>query len=232
MQSLFYLFPEAVGHLPEHLIEAMKRSPYDKCPVSSVPETAHKECDHQVAVLFGRSLSVAAERYVYVVHKPGRERDVPSSPVFLYALCQIWILEVVHKPKAKHPRASPRYIRIPAEIAVYLETEHHRGQYKIQPAVASSGIEHRVHSYGHPVGYDDLFEKSPEHYPYSADSTLKIKPMLLVKLGQKVFASLDGAGHKLWEKHYKEHEYAKMPLRLNVSPVNVNGIGCGLKCVE
>ena len=68
------------GHVFNDHIKSVKPAPDDKTPFSTMPQTTDQENDHEISVLLELSLSIASERYIQIITKPGRQRYMPFSP--------------------------------------------------------------------------------------------------------------------------------------------------------
>ena len=60
--------------------EPVPETPEQERDAGTVPEAAQGEDDEPVEAGSGRAAAAAAERYVEVVAKPRRKRDMPSAP--------------------------------------------------------------------------------------------------------------------------------------------------------
>ena len=82
---VFFFCQMSVAEVFDYLIDAVKSSPEYKGPVRTVPKPREEKGNHQVKGISLFGASVAAERDVYIVTKPGGKRNVPPAPEFLHA---------------------------------------------------------------------------------------------------------------------------------------------------
>ena len=79
----------------------MQGTPYDKCPGCTMPQSAQKKHDPNIADQSREAPSVAAKRYIDIILEPGRKRNMPSAPKIDETGRQIWSIEVDHEFKAE-----------------------------------------------------------------------------------------------------------------------------------
>ena len=140
--------------------------------------------------------------------------------------------EVHHQLHAHHAGAAPGNIGITAEITVNLEGKGAGGHHQGAAGICRDIAVHRIHPHGKIGRGHALFEKAPGHQLEPGDGVVIREGMLLLQLGQEVFRPLDGPGHQLGEIGDKQGERDEIPLRGQLSPVDVDGVAEGLEGIK
>ena len=86
-----------------------------------MPQPGTEKYDQLIQICTRSSLSVPSQRDIQIFLKPGRQRDVPSAPEFLYTAGNIWVVKVFLEGKAKHMPQSDRHITVAGKIKINLE---------------------------------------------------------------------------------------------------------------
>ena len=115
--------PVRIPELFDHQKRCKIKSPHDKIPGGSVPETG-EEPDHQkIAEPFGEGDTVSSEGDINVITKPGAEGDMPSAPEFGNTCRKIGIIEILREFKTKDPAETDSHIAVAGEIEIDLQGE-------------------------------------------------------------------------------------------------------------
>ena len=97
-------FYHAVTHRPKriarNLIKPVKQTPYNKRPLSTMPQTTDKEHNQQIEILSCLSLSASSQRNIQVIPEPTGQADMPSSPEFRYRTGKIRRVKVLHQAES------------------------------------------------------------------------------------------------------------------------------------
>ena len=91
--------PERIDHAAglhplEHQERAVEEPPAGERPACAMPEPAQEEDSHQIGIIPNRRATIAPQRNIEVIAKPGRERDVPASPEFGDRAGRVGIVEI------------------------------------------------------------------------------------------------------------------------------------------
>src|ERR1700722_8406600 len=89
-----------------------------------------------------------------------------------------------------------------------------------------------VNIIGEPVCNHNLFEKAPKHELQSICNPSIIKRVFFTELVRQVLRSFNGPGNQLWIEHDIQGKYTKVPLRLLIPSVYLNGITHSLESME
>ena len=98
----------------------MNRSPDDESVCRSVPESAYHKDYQRIERPARLAATASAQRKVYVISEPRRERNMPSSPEISQRLSEIRPDEVRLQFYPEQLAASYRHQRITGEIGINL----------------------------------------------------------------------------------------------------------------
>src|SRR5579871_5921585 len=102
--------------LQSNALKAKKRSvvqaPGKEKPACTVPQTAQGEDQQQISRGDQRAAAIAAKRYVNVIAKPSRQRDVPAAPEVRHARGDIGVVEILDELEAEESAEADRHVRI------------------------------------------------------------------------------------------------------------------------
>src|ERR1043166_688367 len=90
-------------------------------------------------------------------------------------------------------------------------------------------VKNRIGEMGQTICDDDFLKKAPQHQFKAVGDPLIIERMLLGELMNEILGAFNGAGDKLRIEEHIQREDPKLPLRLLVSPVNLDRIRQRLK---
>src|SRR2546427_10674086 len=85
-----------------------------------MPKTAYQESNKQIEVPSLPRCAITSKRYVKIVAKPCRQRDVPSLPKLRNAFCVIRTIEIGHEMEAHDLGRSNGNVRVAGKIAINL----------------------------------------------------------------------------------------------------------------
>src|SRR5690606_7849594 len=94
-------------------------------------------------------------------------------------------------------------VRVARKIAVNLKAEKERGQEHGSAIVVFHIVIDAVYVQSEAVSHHQLHKIPPQHYLKPLYNPMMLKMMDLIKLGQKVFCPLYGAGYQLRKKRNK-----------------------------
>ena len=191
----FQSFSYRGGDVSHHHIDPMEGAPKNIGPVGPVPKAADQKGQKQVAILPQFAFSVSAQGDIDIIHKPAGKGDVPVAPIIAHRIRQIGPFEVLHQRKAQNPGTAHGNVGIAAEITVNLNGKKYGGQHQRKSLKIVAGIIDRIHRNGQSVGNDYLFKEAPKHHPQPFCRLFQRKAVFFIKLGQQIFAPLDGPGH-------------------------------------
>ena len=197
-----------------------------------MPDSRQHPDDREVQNLPLYTLTVSAQRNIDIFSEPGAERNMPPSPEFRNALGHIRIFKILQKMKAKHPAQADGHIGIPGKIKINLKAV--RGD--SDPGRQYRQILHSQAAYLFPydtdtVGQQDLF---PQSYHKPADSSGKIVYIFLTPhhLIRNGLIADNRTGDQLRKQRHIRAEGNDIVLALGLSPIDIDGIGHCLKCIE
>lgn len=85
-------------------------------PGATVPESAQREGDDQIAAAPKRAVAVAAERNVNVVPNPGAQRNVPARPEITQAGGRVGVIKIFRQTEPEHLGKTEGDVGVAAEI--------------------------------------------------------------------------------------------------------------------
>ena len=134
------------------------KSPYDKIPRGSVPDSGEQPYYKKVENFPRRGAAVAAERDVYIVPKPCGKGDVPASPEIGDGTGNIRVTEIFFKMKSEHFSETDCHIGIAGKVKINLEGICDGSEpCKCHGELVGRRIKCRIGNLGHGVGDQDLF---------------------------------------------------------------------------
>jgi len=157
---------------------------------------------------------------------------MPPTPKLLDTARNIRLAEVLRQVDTEYFGATYRDIGIPRKIAIYLEREENRGNYKRRAAEMLRRVINPVHQDAQSVSDDYFFEKTNGKPLAPGFNVFNIEIMPFKKLRHKFSRALNRPSDQLRKKSYKKRKFKEVALRLGISLKNVNGIRRRLKCVE
>lgn len=99
----------------------MPDAPQDESPIRAMSYTSQKKYDAQIQVSPIASFSIAAQRNIHVLFKPGAKRYMPAPPKFRDTFRNIRIIKIFQKVKSEHTTKPYRHIRISRKIKIELQ---------------------------------------------------------------------------------------------------------------
>ena len=176
--------------------------------------------------------SVAAQRNIYIIPEPGRQRNMPSAPEFFHRRRQIGTFEICHKVNIKQFGCSDCDIGVTGKIAVDLHCKKKHYQYQIESAIPGQiGID-LINIDGSYIGYDQLLKVAGQHQFGAVKRFFFMEKMSCLDLGQKIFGSLNRSGYQLWKKRHKRRIRCKTALCFYIPSIDIYDITQGLKRIE
>src|ERR1022692_2847642 len=88
-----------------------------------MPQAAQQHRQQQIAIGIKFPVTIAAERDIEIIAKPGTQTDVPTPPEILNAISQIRLAEIHNEMKSHQLGTPARDAAVPAEIAINLPSE-------------------------------------------------------------------------------------------------------------
>ena len=157
---------------------------------------------------------------------------MPALPEITHGEGEIGRFEVHHQLHTHHLRAAPGDVGIAAEVAVNLQGKGCRGQGRRAAGGIGNIVIHRVRQPRQVSGTHALFEKAPDHEPDAMGGLVIPENLLLFELRQEVIRPLDGTGHQLGEVGHEQSKGYKVPLRLHLAPVHIDGVAESLEGIK
>ena len=144
---------------------------------------------------------------------------MPPSPELRDVLTHIWQLKILCQSDPKYQRKTDRSIRVPREIAVYLETVHDHPQEQSQTVHALIGTIYLIHIYSQPIRNHDLIECTYQDVLDHVAPSCRVKQAQVLNISQlfiHMLLTLYRSAYKLGkpdqiEKHTENislHRYA------------------------
>ena len=79
-----------------HYEQRIQKTPHNKRPVCTMPETTHQKNDEYVPDVKQLAAMIASQRDIQIIPEPSRERNVPALPEIGNVFCEIGISEIAH----------------------------------------------------------------------------------------------------------------------------------------
>ena len=210
----------------------MVGSPGNESPIRAMPETTQEENNKSVPDDLCLRNTAAAQGDVDVVAKPCRERDVPSSPKLGDVAAEIRHVEVTHQFDTEQLGRTDGYVGITREVPVDLEGEEDGCKEQSASILSRIGREHLVDKDSAVISHHNLLEQAPQNLSHAVGGVVVVEFALFKELRQKVRCSLNRTSHQLREERNESEESHDVLGGLNLTPIDVDGVGKGLESVE
>ncbi len=157
---------------------------------------------------------------------------MPSSPELGNTPGKIRTVEILHQTESHDLRRTHCNGRISCKISIDLKCKQYACHYQIASAICAIIPIYRINNHRNTVCNHQLQKISPQHQQQAVSDSFKIKRMLLVKLAQQVFRTLNRTGHQLRKKRHKKRIFHKISLYFRIFPVYVHRITQSLENIK
>src|SRR5690349_14426616 len=96
----------------QHEKDSMVKSPDDKCPTGSMPQSAQEENHHEIETVAKIGTTISSEWNIKVVPEPTGEGNMPAPPEVLDGLSNVGEVEIFYKLEPKHFAHADGHVRV------------------------------------------------------------------------------------------------------------------------
>ena len=176
--------------------------------------------------------AIAAERNVKVVHKPGRQGNVPSAPEIPNRFREVGMSKVLHQPETETSRCTACDQRISAEVTIDLEGEEKGSQGKTVAVMEEIIVEHCIHIRSYTFCHTELQKIAPQHHSDAFQHLIRGKRMHNFELRQQIICPFYRSCHQLRKERNKQRIGKKITFRRNGPAIYIHQISDRLKREE